>query len=98
MVTMADILKIYFELFLLNGKAYWLEIWLEVSEQLTPSYGVYISKLIWFARISRHLADFNARNKTLTVKLLSLSELESYGDLVYKFRKKNRKTWILWSF
>ena len=88
MVTMADILKIYFALLLLNGKAYWLETWLEVSEQLTPSYGFYISKLIWFARMSRHLADFKARNKTLTAKLLSLSELQFYGDLVYKFREK----------
>ena len=28
-----------------------------------PSYGVYISKLIRFARLSSHVADFNARNK-----------------------------------
>ena len=34
------------------------------------SYGVYISQLIRFARVSRHVADFNARNKSLTVKLL----------------------------
>ena len=35
-----------------------------------PSYGVNISQLIRFARVSNHLADFNARNKTLTAKLL----------------------------
>ena len=35
-----------------------------------PSYGVYISQLIWFARVSSHLADFIARNKSLTAKLL----------------------------
>ena len=31
-----------------------------------PSYSVYISHLIRFVRVSSHLADFNARNKTLT--------------------------------
>ena len=88
--------------------------------------GVYISQLIQFARVSSHVVDFNARNKSLTAKLLQqgywyhklrksfskfyrrhyelaskfnvglkpllhqgLSELEFYGDLVYKFKKKN---------
>ena len=31
-----------------------------------PSYGVYISHRTRFARVSRHLADFSARNKSLT--------------------------------
>ena len=31
-------------------------------------YGVYISQLIRFARVCNHVADFNARNKCLTVK------------------------------
>ena len=35
-----------------------------------PSYGVYISQLIRYDRVSSHLADFNVRNKTLTAKLL----------------------------
>ena len=34
------------------------------------SYGVYISKLIRFASACNHVADFNARNKCLTTKLL----------------------------
>ena len=34
------------------------------------SYGVYISQLIWFARASSHVGDFNSRNKLLTQKLL----------------------------
>ena len=34
------------------------------------SYGVYISQLIRVARICNHVADFNARFKCLTVKLL----------------------------
>ena len=36
----------------------------------SPSYGVYISQLIRFARVSSHVSDFNARNKSLTAKLL----------------------------
>ena len=92
----------------------------------STSYGVYISKLIRFARVSSHVVNFNARNKSLTAKLLQqgywyhklrktfskfyrrhyelvskfnvglktllhqgLSEPEFYGDLVYKFKKKN---------
>ena len=35
-----------------------------------PSYGVYISQLIRFARVCSHVEDFNARNKCLTAKLL----------------------------
>ena len=94
----------------------------------STSNGVYISQLIWFARVSSHVADFITRNKSLTAKLLQqgyryhklrytftkfyrrhyelvskfsvglktllhqvkynqgLSELEFYGDLVYKFK------------
>ena len=35
-----------------------------------PSYGVYISQLIRFARVCSHVDDFNNRNKFLTSKLL----------------------------
>ena len=34
------------------------------------SYGVYISQLIRFARVSSHVDDFNTRNKVLIAKLL----------------------------
>ena len=34
------------------------------------SYGVYISQLIRFARVSSHVDDFNTHNKVLTAKLL----------------------------
>ena len=90
----------------------------------STSYGVYISQLIKFPRVSRHVADSNAHNKSLTAKLQhayryhklrknfskfyrrryelvskfsvglktllhqDLSELEFYGDFVYKFKKK----------
>ena len=45
------------------------------------SYGVYISQLIQFARVSSHVADFNARNKSLTAKLLQ------QGYRYHKLRK-----------
>ena len=35
----------------------------------TP-YGVYITQLLQFARVSSHVDDFNNRNKVLTAKLL----------------------------
>ena len=35
-----------------------------------PSYGVYISLLLRFARVYRHVDDVNARNKCLTAELL----------------------------
>ena len=35
-----------------------------------PSYSVYISQLIRFARASSHVTDFNNRNKFLTAKFL----------------------------
>ena len=36
----------------------------------STSYGVYISQLIRFARVSCHADDLNTRNKVLTAKLL----------------------------
>ena len=45
------------------------------------SYGVYISQLIRFARVSSNVADFNARNKSLTAKLLQ------QGYRYHKLRK-----------
>ena len=45
------------------------------------SYWVYISQLIRFARVSSHVVDFNARNKSLTAKLLQ------QGYRYHKLRK-----------
>ena len=45
------------------------------------SYGVYISQLIRFARVCNHVADFNARDKCLTAKLLQ------QGYRYHKLRK-----------
>ena len=39
------------------------------SQLLTKECGVYISQLIRFARVSSHVVDFNACNKSLTAKL-----------------------------
>ena len=47
----------------------------------STSYGVYISQLIRFARVSSHVADFNAHNKSLTAKLLQ------QGYRYHKLRK-----------
>ena len=47
----------------------------------STSYGVYISQLIRFARVSSHVVDFNARNKSLTAKLLQ------QGFRYHKLRK-----------
>ena len=35
-----------------------------------PSFGVYISHLICFARATSHVGEFNCRNKFLTAKLI----------------------------
>ena len=43
---------------------------LDVDIPHSASYGVYISQLIRFARVSSHIDDFNTRNKVLTAKLL----------------------------
>ena len=47
----------------------------------STSYGVYISQLIRFARVSSHVVDFNARNNSLTAKLLQ------QGYRYHKLRK-----------
>ena len=44
-------------------------------------YGVYISPLVRFARVSSHVADFKARNESLTAKLLQ------QGYRYHKLRK-----------
>ena len=36
----------------------------------SASYGIYISQLIRFARVSSHVDDFITHNKVLTAKLL----------------------------
>ena len=45
------------------------------------SYGVYISQLIRFARVSNHVTDFNTRYKLLTAKFLN------QGYRYHKLRK-----------
>ena len=47
----------------------------------STSCGVYISQLIRFARVSSHVVDSNARNKSLTAKLLQ------QGYRYHKLRK-----------
>ena len=49
------------------------------------SYGVYISQLIRFARVSSHVDDFNTRNKVLTAKL------RRQGYRYHKHRKSRKE-------
>ena len=53
----------------------------------STSYGVYISQLIRFAIVSSHVADFNARNKSLAAKLLQ------QGYRYHKLRKTFSKVY-----
>ena len=50
-----------------------------------PTYGVYISQYIRFARVCNHVTDFNALNKCLTAKLLQ------QGYRYHKLRKNFSK-------
>ena len=52
------------------------------------SYGVYISQLIRFARVSSHVTDFNTRNKLLTAKLL---------NQCYRHHKPRKAFSVLWT-
>ena len=57
---------------------------LDIATNLIPviiDWQVYISQLIRFARVSSHVADFNARNKSFTAKFLQ------QGYRYHKLRK-----------
>ena len=53
-----------------------------------PSYGVYISQFIRFARASSHGTDFNNRNKFLTAKLLKQGNFSNlFKCIVNRFKR-----------
>ena len=55
-----------------------------------PSYGVYISQLIRFARVCSHVDDFNTRNKCLTAKLLKQGyRYHKLRKAFYKFYRRH---------
>ena len=58
--------------YMINGMIFVFDIdnfpFLDVDVPRRPSYGVYISQLIRFARASTHVTDFNNRNKFLSAK------------------------------
>ena len=58
-----------------------------------PSYGIYISQLIRFARASSHVTDFNNRNKFLAAK----PSLQCYSVLctIAQLLRKKTKLKIL---
>ena len=53
----------------------------DVPRARRPSYGIYISQIIRFARVCSHVDDFNTRNICLTAKLLT------QGFRYHKLRK-----------
>ena len=57
------------------------------------SYGVYISRLIRFARVSSHVVDFNTRNQILATKLLT--QCYRYHKLRKTFSKFYRRQFDL---
>ena len=59
----------------------------------STSYGVYISQLIRFARVSSHVANFKLRNKLLTQKLFKQGYL--YHKLRKTFSKFYRQYYII---
>ena len=52
---------------------------------LSPSYGVYISQLVRFARVCSNVKDFNERNLTITSKLLQQGY--RFHKILITFRK-----------
>ena len=61
----------------------------------STSYGIFISELIRFARMSSHAADFNAHNKSLTAK--HLQQGYRYHKLRNTFSKFYRRHYELGS-
>ena len=59
-----------------------------------PSYGVYISQLIRFARVCSHVDDFNTRNKCLTAKLLKQGYRYHKLRKAFKSSIANTVTWF----
>ena len=58
----------------------------------STSYGVYISQLIRFARVSRQVTDLNACNKIYTIKLLHQGyRYHKLEELFSKFYRQHYK-------
>ena len=72
----------------------------------SPSYGVYISQLIRFARVCSNVDDFNNRNLFLTAKLLKQGYRyhkirKAFSNFYYRHSEfssatRHIKTYILW--
>ena len=55
----------------------------------STSYGVYISQLIRFSRVSSHVDDFNTRNKVLTAKLRKGYRYHKHRKAFSKFYRRH---------
>ena len=63
---------------------------------IAPSYGVYISQLVRFARVCSHVSDFNERNLFITEKLLHQGYryhklLKTFSKFYYRYESLIRK-------
>ena len=64
----------------------------------STSYGIYITQHIRFARVSSHVADFNARNNSLTAILLQQGYRYLYTTLPHNLIKEKLVNLIEWTF
>ena len=72
------------------------DLFLDGDIPCSTSYRVYISQLNRFTRVSSHVADFNARNNSLTAKLLQQGY--RYHKLRKTFSKFHIQCWIKKTF
>ena len=65
--------------------------WFSGDVPRLPSYGVYISQLVIFARCSTSILDFNSKNLKLTSQLLGLQISQASK---YRFKNMLRKEFL----
>ena len=83
-------MEIYFKIFILRKEL------LDGDVPLAPSYGIYISQLVRFARVCTKVSDFNERNLYLTDKLLRQGYryhrlLKTFSKFYYRYTTLIRK-------
>ena len=53
----------------------------------STSYGVYISQLIRFARVSSHVVDFNARNKSFKKIVGRVDFSDQFRKIIVRYKR-----------
>ena len=98
MISIVDPLKVPFRL---RGQSFGFPIvnfpWLSGDVPRLPSYGIYVSQLVRFARCCTSVSDFHSKNLQITSKLLTQGYIyhrlrktfgkffKSYSELLSKF-------------